>query len=58
MAKLRHCFRRIDLQQYPAMAMAMARSFVPALDMAVTLSATNFRWQNDVDTSYPADHDF
>lgn len=32
--------------------------FVEGLDIAVTVSATNFRWHNDFFTSYPRDHDF
>lgn len=31
---------------------------VEALDISVTLSATNFRWDNDFVTSYPPNHDF
>jgi hypothetical protein len=79
-ANLRHCFsqvdgRRIDLQQFPAMAgvpvldVELAPGeilflpvgwwhFVEALDITVTVSATNFRWHNDFYTNYPASHDF
>jgi hypothetical protein len=32
--------------------------FVEALDIAVTVSATNFRWPNDFYTNYPVNHDF
>lgn len=32
--------------------------FVEALDVTVTVSATNFRWENDFYTNYPASHDF
>lgn len=32
--------------------------FVEALDISVTLAMTNFRWDNDFYTKYPADHDF
>jgi hypothetical protein len=32
--------------------------FVEGLDIAVTVSATNFRWHNDFYTHYPPDHDF
>ncbi len=31
---------------------------VEALDISVTLAATNFLWDNDFYTRYPADHDF
>ncbi|PHV04694.1 cupin [Janthinobacterium sp. BJB412] len=32
--------------------------FVEGLDISVTISATNFRWDNDFYSNYPADHDF
>jgi ribosomal protein L16 Arg81 hydroxylase len=32
--------------------------YVEALDISVTLASTNFHWQNDFYTNYPADHDF
>jgi hypothetical protein len=32
--------------------------FVEALDITVTVSATNFRWPNGFYTNYPASHDF
>ena len=31
---------------------------VEALDISVTLAATNFRWNNDFYTNYPPNHDF
>jgi hypothetical protein len=31
---------------------------VEALDISVTLAATNFRWHNDFYSNYPPDHDF
>ena len=31
---------------------------VEALDISVTVAATNFRWPNDFYTNYPANHDF
>ncbi|MES2318687.1 MAG: cupin-like domain-containing protein [Pseudomonadota bacterium] len=31
---------------------------VEALDISITLAATNFRWDNDFYTNYPTDHDF
>jgi hypothetical protein len=32
--------------------------FVEALDISVTIAATNFIWDNDFYTSYPTEHDF
>ena len=32
--------------------------FVEALDISITISATNFRWHNDFYTQYPTNHDF
>ena len=32
--------------------------FVAALEMSVTVSATNFRWDNDFYTNYPSERDF
>lgn len=32
--------------------------FVEGLDITITVSATNFRWNNDFYSSYPQDHDF
>lgn len=32
--------------------------YVEALNISVTLAATNFRWPNDFYTNYPPDHDF
>ncbi|NRR33458.1 cupin-like domain-containing protein [Oxalobacteraceae bacterium] len=32
--------------------------FVEGLDISITVSATNFRWDNDYYSNYPADHDF
>ena len=32
--------------------------YVEAIDISVTMAFTNFRWDNDFYTNYPADHDF
>ncbi|MNY67216.1 Cupin superfamily protein [compost metagenome] len=32
--------------------------FVEALDVSITVSATNFRWDNDFYSNYPQHHDF
>ncbi|MFZ6711186.1 cupin-like domain-containing protein [Undibacterium sp. TC9W] len=32
--------------------------FVESLDISVTIAATNFRWDNDFFSNYPANHDF